>query len=141
MATKRTGRPSTDEKRAEKRPERIPVSGARNILTVTGIDTENYIQRWVNDVDDRIERFKQGGWEFVTDDVNVGDRVADTSKSDGTIISKYVGANRTAYLMQIKREWFEEDQATKAKAVKESEEALFQAEKNGEGRYGSVSTK
>lgn len=141
MATNRTKRPATEVTRSENRPERIPVSGHRNILNVKGVNTDLYTYRWVNDVDDRLDRFKLGGWEFVTDDVKVGERTVDSSKHTESIVSKYVGANRTAYLMRINRAWYEEDQKAKEIALKESEAAMLQSDRNGEGRYGKVSIK
>lgn len=127
----------TSETRATNRPERIPVSGNRDILTVRNQDPA-YVYRWVNDTEDRIERFKLGGWEHV-EDANVGQRTADRADAIKGTVSKYVGANRTAYLMRIKREWYEEDQASKEKILKEREEAMLLNEKNAEGRYGKVS--
>ena len=132
-------RPQVGESRA-KRPERIPVSGNRDILAVQNQDPA-YIYRWVNDVDDRLYRFEQGGWEKLYGDIKVGQVSADSSKGASSIITKNVGAGRTAYLMRIRREWYEEDQSTKSKQIAEMEKAMLAKERNSEGRYGSVSVK
>ena len=134
----RTKRPAEGQTRTskEERPERIPVSGKRNVTNVTGIDTEKYFLRWVNDTDDRIRMFERGGWEKVDEDVNIGDRIADSSDRKQSFVTKYMGANVTAYLMKIKREWYEEDQLAKASALKDQEDELLRQHREEEGRYG-----
>lgn len=127
----------TSQTRATNRPERIPVSGNRDILTVKNQDPA-FVYRWVNDIDDRIERFKLGGWEHV-ENMEVGQRTADRTTEVKGIVSKHVGAGRTSYLMRIKREWYEEDQTAKENTLKDREEAMLQHDKNAEGRYGKVS--
>lgn len=144
MATSRAKtRPAEGQTRVtkEERPNRIPVSGNRNIMTVSGIDTDKYVVRWVNDVDNRIRMFERGGWVKVTEDVDIGDRTVDSSNSKQSFATKYVGANVTAYLMKIRRDWYEEDQANKERAIKEKEEDLRRQNERAEGRYGSVSIK
>ena len=131
----------TNQSRAEDRPSRVPVGVQKAITTVYDQDV-NYVYRWVNDVDDRIERFKLGGWEIVdSKSVRVGQRSVDsTGKMSGTI-SRNVGSSRTAFLMRIKKEYYEQDQAEKARIIKESEDAMLKKENNAEGRYGSVTVK
>jgi len=144
MATSRAKtRPAEGQTRVtkEERPKRVPVSGNRNIMTVSGIDTDKYVVRWVNDVDNRIRMFERGGWEKVTEDVDIGDRTVDSSNSKQSFATKYVGANVTAYLMKIRRDWYEEDQANKERTIKEKEEDLRRQNERAEGRYGSVSIK
>ncbi len=136
-------RPSraTKTDRADERPTRIPVSGNRNILTMNGKE-DGYVYRWVNDMDGRIERFKQAGYEFVAHEIGVGDKTADTGKGTSSVISKDVGSGITAYAMRIKKEWYDEDQAAKAQAVAASEESMFRAlNKQEEGSYGEVTLK
>jgi len=131
----------TNQSRAEGRPARVPVSSRQNITTVYDSDP-NYVYRWVNDVEDRIERFKLGGWEIVdSKSVKVGQRSLDNSGEMSGTISRSVGAGRTAFLMRIKKEWFDEDQAEKARQIQESEDAMLRKEKNAEGRYGSLTMK
>lgn len=137
--TTRTSRPAEGQTRTskEERPERIPVSGQRNLINVRGIDTDKYVVRWVNDTEDRIRMFERGGWEKVTEDVGIGDRTADSSNQKQSFATKYMGANVTAYLMKIKREWYEEDQASKARLIKEQEDELLRQHREEEGRYGT----
>lgn len=140
-ATNRT-RKATNQSRVEheERPKRIPVhERKRNIMSVSGVDTDRYVTRWVNDIEDRIRIFEDGGWTKVEEDVEVGERTVDSSDSSQSFVTKYVGANVTAYLMKIPREWYNEDQAAKEKRLKEKEEALHGRNKDLEGGYGSVS--
>jgi len=64
--------------RNTKRPQRVPVSGRRDVLTVTDKD-EAFVYRWVNDTQGRIDQFLAGGYELVQDDVKVGDDSIDNS--------------------------------------------------------------
>lgn len=123
------------------RPQRIPVSGGRNILTVHGKDP-NYAYRWVNDNDAgmRIEKFKQGGWEVVQKDteVKVGDKVVDQGSVVGSVTTRYVGQGTTAVLMRIPLEWYEEDQAAKQAELDKIDESM-RSEGSAPGNYGSLS--
>jgi hypothetical protein len=121
------------------RPTRIPVSGeGRNILSINDQDP-NYVYRWVNDVEGRIDRFKAGGYEFVHSTDIAGDRSTENASNASTVLSKKVGNGITAYAMRIKREWYEEDQASKAKAIDDKEESLFrELNKQEVGLTGSV---
>jgi len=124
----------------KQRPDRIPVAESRNRLTVEGkVDRVNFVQRWVNDVDDRIPRFKAAGYEFVNNDgISVGDDTVDyRSTTDTSIVRKGVGGGKVAYLMQIPREWYEEDQAKKQARVDEIEDAMVQSV-NADQSYGKV---
>lgn len=124
--------------RPSKRPNRIPVSGRRDILTVEGKDP-NYKYTWVNDDRGMIEKFKQGGYEMVDHAVTVGQRDADTSNPTSKVVSKNVGGGITAYLMRIPKEWHEEDMKEKARRIDESEADLKRNLNSGkDGTYGKV---
>lgn len=139
MASRRTERPAEGQSRVAKedRPTRVPLSGNRNIINVTGIDTDKWHLRWINDKDDRIIRAERGGWIKVTDEVNIGDRKVDDSDRKQSFVTKNMGAGVTAYLMKIKREWYEEDQAAKAAVINEKEAAMLKKDRDEEGRYGT----
>ena len=124
----------------KQRPNRVPVAESRNRLTVEGkIDTVNFVQRWVNDTDDRIPRFVAGGYEFVNNDgISVGDSTVDyKTTTDTSIVRKGVGGGKVAYLMQIPREFYDEDQAKKQTQVDEIEETMIQSV-NAEHNYGKI---
>lgn len=127
-----------DKSRSDDRPERIPVSGSKDILTVKGRD-DGFVYRWVNDEDDRLYRFERGGYDFVSHDASIGTRGVDTSSGTSTVISKNMGKGVTAYLMRLPRELFDEDQKAKAKRIDAIEDTMKKALKDGSsGDYGSV---
>ena len=117
------------------RVTRVPVS-QRNVLTVKGKDP-NYVYRVVNDVDDRVAQFLEGGYELV-DKVSTG--VGDPRASQGTAIGSKqevsVGQGIKAKVMRIKREWYEEDQDRKQKFVDQQEASI--REKALDGNYGKL---
>lgn len=122
---------------------RVPLfDQPRNVLTVSG-SSKDYVQRWFNDVDERIHKAKLGGWEIVTygDLKAVGDRTVNTTKhSDKEPVTKPVGGGITAYLMQIKKEWYEQDQAAKQAQVDELEQSMLPEDKDDQHSrtYGRI---
>jgi len=126
------------ERRESRRPERIPLH-KRNVLTVSDRDKDpNYVYRIVNDKDDRIERFKEAGYEHVLkSDLKIGDPSVEDPSQLGVAVSKPVGAETTGYLMRIKREWYEDDQRAKAEKIKTVENQL-QNQPEKQGQYGKV---
>jgi len=119
------------------RPQRIPVSRNRDILTTKNIP-KGKVGRWVNDIEDRLLKFLQGGWEFVTDqNVTVGEKTVDASHGVGSVIHRLVGGGHTAYLMVIDKEWYEQDQHAKQNLIDELEEAMHKPSAR-DGTYGSV---
>ena len=126
MATERT------------RKTRTPLDGnSRSRLRVDGKDAdfEYYI---VNDIDGRIARMQEAGWEVVTEDsVKIGDRRITVPGQEGSAKTVSVGNGVTGVLMKIKREWWEEDQASKQEnATALVNETVRDAKKNSD--YGDV---
>ena len=122
------------EKRKE-RAERIPVGGARDVLTVPGKDP-NYVYRWVLDVPGRIQRFEEGGYECVREELTVGQKIVDSNSQLGSIVTKHGGGNSKLILMRILKEWFDEDQKAKQDAIDVLEDTMQVEAKDG--RYGSL---
>ncbi len=117
------------------RVKRTPVSG-RNRLTVQGKDP-NYHYRIVNDEEGRIARFQEGGYELVPDEaVKVGDKRANQTSSEGTVKQLSVGGGRKAYVMRIRKDWYEEDQKAKQASVDALEATT--KKKALDGRYGTL---
>lgn len=96
----------------------------RGPLTISGEKDPNCQYRFVNDRGSRIANHQEAGWELVEDELIVGDsRVGDVSNigsakkvtsDDGTV----------SYLMKIKKDYYEEDQAAKHRINAEQERAL-----------------
>lgn len=117
------------------RVTRTPI-GRRNLLNVRNKDPE-YQYRIVNDKEDRIQTFQEAGWELVTDgDVTVGDKRVTKASAEGTPKKVSVGQGMQAYVMRIRKDWFEEDQARKAAYVNEIESAM--KAKALDGTYGKL---
>ena len=118
------------------RPQRTPV-GKRNVLTVAGKD-ENYVYRVVNDKGDRIAMFEDAGYELVdAAEVRVGDKRVERTSSTGSKAEVSVGKGDKAFVMRIRKEFYDEDQAAKEQHLKLQEEAIKQeALKNAD--YGSL---
>lgn len=116
------------------RPKRIPVSGNRDILTVSDKDP-NYVYRWVVDENNRIERFKAGGYETVVDQLKVGEESVASGSQLGSAVTKYAGGGKTLVLMRIPTEWYDEDQAAKQQSVDASEAEIYETTRK-EGFYG-----
>lgn len=117
----------------KERTKRIPVGGHRNILTVANKDP-NYVYRWVLDTPGRLEAFKEGGYEVVTKDMEVGDSTVDKSSQLGSAVTMVRGVS-TLVLMRIPKEWYDEDQAAKQADI-DALEATMKAPESAD--YGKV---
>ena len=119
------------------RPKRTNINGQRNVLTVKGKDP-SYEYRIVNDTGDRVASMEGIGYEIVTDQgVQVGDRRIANPTKEGSPIKVSVGGGTQAYVMRIKKEWYEEDQAAKSNAIKETEKGLAREAKQNSD-YGKL---
>ncbi len=138
---KRKTRQSQTDRTPERPKKRVPVGANRNLMTLDNMDPA-YQYRWVNDSPGRIMRFTQGGYEHVVHDVNVGERRADSSSGVSSVVVKDVGKGTQAYLMRIKKEYYEEDKKAKAAALNSAEESMQRnLNNNGDGSYGKVTFK
>lgn len=118
------------------RVKRTPVNG-RNILTVRGKEP-GWTYRVVNDAGDRIQQFKDAGYELVdANTVTIGDRRIDAPTSEGTKAQVSVGKGEKAFLMRIKDEFYKEDQEAKQAEVKKLEQSITQ-NLAGKADYGSI---
>ncbi len=116
--------PAKHRKQREERTGRKPLF-QQGPQAVAGELDPNFKYRFVNDIGSRISNFQAAGYEFVEDaELRVGDsRVFDPSESGS---AKVVTSNdgTRAYLMRIKKEWYDEDQAKKAERINEQEAAM-----------------
>lgn len=109
----------------------------RGPQSIAGDKDPNYQYRFVNDTGSRIANFQAAGYEFVQDtELTVGDsRVFDPSDiGSGKRVTSNDGT--VSYLMRIKKEWYDEDQAAKAAQINETEAAMKQ--EASQGMYGSL---
>lgn len=106
------------------RPKRTRING-RNILTVSGKEP-GYVYRIVNDVGDRVEMFKQAGYELVESEaVQVGERRVNAASALGSKAQVSVDSTGTkAFVMRIPKEWYDEDQRAKQSDVDELERTI-----------------
>lgn len=122
-------------KAPERRVRRTPV-GRRNVLTVAGKEP-GYVYRVVNDEGDRVQTFKDAGYEIVPDkSVQVGDKRIGTATAEGSAAQVSVGGGKKAFVMRQRQEWYDEDQAAKQAHVAFTEEATRQ--KALDGTYGKL---
>ena len=115
------------------RPKRTPVSN-RNLLTSP--TRKGYTRRFVNDEEDRVKVFEEGGWQIVRGDVPVGDKSVTREGSMGSPVTKHVGGGKKAYLMEIRDDWYNEDQAAKQKKIQETVNEIVK--KREDGQYGKI---
>jgi hypothetical protein len=93
-----------------KRPNRIPVDGPRNILSIPDMDPA-FHYTWQPDRPGQLERFLGAGYEFIKDPMAIGDpSVQKPARLNGmgTALCIKSGAE-TLYAMRQRNEWFEED--------------------------------
>ena len=139
---RKVGRPRKSETRAaEARPTRVPLDGFRDKLSVKGLDPD-YQYRWVKDQSEsgqRIMQFLAAAYEFVTteQEVIVGEANVYQSDNVGSIIRVPGGHGDFLYLMRIHKEFYDEDQANKAREI-DATEGQMQAGGTSGADYGSV---
>ena len=134
------GRPS-NASRAE-RPNRVPLGAPRLKLKVP--ERSDTVQRWINDNDNRLEDAQEGGYRFVGRITDVGILDVEPGNTDtGSRTSKVVGKKENgeplrAYLMEVDRADYDEDQALKEAKLRETESAIRVGNLDGkasDGRY------
>jgi hypothetical protein len=127
---------------------RIPMSVPRAKLTTPEIPGHH--THWINDYSGRILQAQQGGYEFVSQQealITTSD-VAGLAIGQGTDlgsrVSVVVGKNDDgtplrAYLMKVRNEWYESDQAQTQARVDAIDEAMRQGKQavdgDGSNRY------
>ncbi len=117
------------------RPSRRPVS-RRVVLSAP--QRAGYVRRWVNDAEGRIKIFEEGGWKPVQNDpgLETADKSRLAESSLGSVVTRHVGNSMKSVLMEIKQEYFNEDQAKKAENIKASESDILS--RRADGQYGKI---
>lgn len=124
------------EKNSPKRPKRVPL-GTRNVLTAP--KKKGYVRRFVNDEADRVAQFEAAGYEVVRAETEVGDPKAGKAAQVGSVVRPPVGEGRNAVLMEIKEEYYQEDQDAKQRQIDEGERDMRSNTNSGrDGTYGKV---
>jgi hypothetical protein len=99
------------------RRKRIPL-GAQRIKGLVSNQDPAYHYHWINDAPGRLGRAVDGGYEHVKKEgVKVG-TTGDKNTNLGSMVSQYAGRDESGqsydrYLMRIRKEFYEEDQAEK----------------------------
>jgi hypothetical protein len=143
-ATPKRGRPASRQETVRpKRPERIPLDGSRTRLALDEASLDPaYHYKWVNDVDDKIQRFKNAYYEHVTGEegLKIGQRSIDSSTGEvASVVSRDGGRGIKVYLMKIPIEFYEEDKAAKEAATERRADSLKRSLNSGQdGMYGGV---
>jgi hypothetical protein len=104
-----------------------------------------YIRRVVNDDKDRIKRFEAAGYEVVRGPVeNASDGQVGRASQIGDAVTRPVGQGMQGVLMEIPKEWYDEDQADKQSEIDAMEDSMrrrFRKSTNPneeDGVYGKV---
>ena len=110
--------------RAEDRPRKRTPLNVRNILKWADQE-EGYVYRFVNNVEDRVQRFKDAGYEVVISKNVVGDTKGVSDPTPLTShVEKSVGGGTKAVLMRTTDKFHEEDQKTMNEALDEIEKSM-----------------
>lgn len=116
------------------RQRRGVFNGTNLKLEVNG-EIPGHKLRWWNDYPGRIAKAQETGWEFVTRqevELPVSTKALDPNTDLGEKVRLVVGQGEKseplyAYLMKIKEEWFEEDQAEMQDAITSRERAMIRS--------------
>ena len=132
----RTAVTSQDQPAASVRPKRTPLAN-RNRLSVKNKE-DGYVYRIVNDVDDRVERLMEVGYELAPKEFvgAHGDKRVDDPSSLGSVKHFSVGQGMKAVVMRQRAEDYKEDQDAKQAEVKALEDTMREAKKVAD--YGSL---
>ena len=123
------GRPRKEANRSK----RVPLGQLRSKLTVPEhvLEKDRFVYRWMCDRQGRLPNAEAGGYNFVLDPemkVEVGEGQDGRDKMS-TAICRTVGTHQDgspmkAYLMRIRRDWYEKDQKEKQAQLDEVDAAI-----------------
>lgn len=142
QAKRGPGRPRNDDRTRDDsgtRRERVPLGVVRRKLSFRNQDP-NFQYRWMKDKDNRINEALDGGYEFVERDSGTAGDDSTSDQGQDTRISKVTGStergdSQRSYLMRIRKDWYEQDQAEKQKYLDEIEQQITRGV-DGQGRPG-----
>jgi hypothetical protein len=137
--------------KSEGKVPRVPFSGPRLKLQLSEADMKGFkergvVVRWFNDESGRIQQALGGGYNFVKPEHarSLGQGALHRESTDESKARVSVIVNRgdpaiRAYLMEIKKEFWEEDQAAKESVNQQVDDALAAGGAGGasiENQYG-----
>lgn len=108
----------TETTKTPKRPERVPL-GTRNVLTAP--KRRGYVRRFVSNEPGRVAQFEAAGYSVVKEDTQIGDPKIGKSSLPGSAAARPVGGGITTVLMEIREDWYKEDQKAKQDRILMSE--------------------
>ena len=95
--------------------KRIPLG--QKTLRLKAPERPGFMRRWVNDLPGRVSAAEQGGYSLVKDDM--GKPIVRHAGSSA------MGGALQTYLMEIPRQWYDEDFAFKQESVDETDKAIY----------------
>lgn len=101
--------------------KRIPL-GTRNVLTAP--KRPGFVRRFINDVGDRVQTFKDAGWDVVTDGSASGDDKTGRASAMGSMTNPSVGGGNRGILVEIPEELFKADRAESQAKITQVEREL-----------------
>jgi len=112
--------------------------GTRNILSAP--KKAGFVRRFVNDTGDRIQMFKDAGWNVVDDVNQVGDPKLGKPTSIGSSANPHVGGGQRAVLMELPEEIYSEDRAEAQAEITKVENEMKRTSKTAgkDGLLGKV---
>jgi len=119
---------------------RINAGDKRDILSL-GEAPPGYVRRVVNDTPGRIKGLQARGYELVEQEIQTGTPHVDGNQAYAGVTSREVGKGMTAYVMQQRDKFYQEDKADKQRLIDESEQSMVRDNKPHEttdGSYGKI---
>lgn len=126
----------------QKRRKRIPIIEQRRLTNIPNQDPDFYY-RFVDDIENRLNKFFIAGYEIVDRDgseISPDRRIQDPSWRQSAL-SQCVGGGIISYCMRIPRKWWEEDQIKKSKKLDEMQRSMTSGNIVGippQNTYGEV---
>lgn len=126
--------------KAQNRPVRVPIHKQKSLSFE---EKPGFKRRLVNETFGRVEAFERAGWvPVVGHTANTGDHKAGDASQMGSVVRTVVNRGydapcKTAVLMEIPEEYYNEDQMDKERSVRSSYADLDPKNK-GENSYGSM---
>ena len=114
--TEARNRPDRDQK------IRKPI-GRKNVLVAP--KKKGYVRRIINDEPGRLQAFLDAGYTVVNDGSETGDSNTGRASKLGSNSMTPVGGGKNGILVEIKEEWYKEDQKAKQDEIDKKEEGLL----------------